>query len=346
MFAIYSDRRLLGSERTPHVPLLTPFWGVNPEPEGDPSNGRYDRLAAGGDSFVRLTSLADCDAAVFPQSWETAEADPAAVERAQAFVDSSREADKPAVLFFWADSTERVPLDAVVFRTSLDRSQRLPTEFAQPAWSEDFLERYRGGTLETRPRRSRPVVGFCGYTTYRAPRPSTRLGRARLAVGTRRRGAAPANVRVRAVEALERDPHVETNFVIRDEFWGGALQGGAAALRRVRLEYVDNMVDSDYVLCARGGGNFSYRLYEALSCGRIPVFVDTDCVLPLDFAVPWREHCVWVDESELDRIGERVAEFHERLSDAEFEELQRCCRRLWETHVSPEGFFAHFHLHF
>jgi hypothetical protein len=116
-------------------------------------------------------------------------------------------------------------------------------------------------------------------------------------------------------------------------------------MRRVREEYVRNMVESDYILCSRGAGNFSYRLYETLSCGRIPVFVDTDCVLPYDFVAPWREHLVWVDESELASLGDRVAAFHEALSDREFEDLQRSCRRLWDEYIAPEGFFTRFHEH-
>jgi hypothetical protein len=106
------------------------------------------------------------------------------------------------------------------------------------------------------------------------------------------------------------------------------------------------MLESDYVLCARGNGNFSYRLYETLCMGRIPVFIDTDCVLPLDFDIDWRDYCVWVDEAEIEQIGDQVLEFHESLDESEFEERQRACRRLWETHISPQGFFANFHLHF
>jgi hypothetical protein len=353
VLAVFADRSFLGSDTTPHVPLLAPFWGVGPEPEDDPATGRYDRLAETGRSFLRLAPLEDCDVAVFPQSWEAAQEDTAAVERARRLERACRQAGKPLVVFYWADATDPVPLDAVVFRTSLYRSSRSPREFAQPAWSEDFLQRYRGGSLEPRPKRARPLVGFCGYTAYRPPRAPTLLGRARYAAGTRRRelGRRLAGrpderaVRVRAVQALERDRRVETNFVVRDEFWGGAL-GDPALVRRARGEYVESMLGSDYVLCARGRGNFSYRLYETLCCGRIPVFVDTDCVLPLDFAIDWRDYCVWVEEPALDRIGERVVAFHERLSDGEFQELQRACRRFWETHLSPQGFFAHLHLHF
>ena len=73
---------------------------------------------------------------------------------------------------------------------------------------------------------------------------------------------------------------MDTNIVLRPSFYGGAAGGDPDAQLQARTGYVENLVASDYVLCARGAGNFSYRLYETLSCGRIPVFVDTDCVLP------------------------------------------------------------------
>lgn len=83
---------------------------------------------------------------------------------------------------------------------------------------------------------------------------------------------------------------------------------------------------SDYVLCARGG-DFSYRLYETLSYGRIPVFVDTDCVLPYDSEIKWKDYCVWVDEKEVNRIGERSRSF-----------MKHCLiHSLWSSNGNAEG---------
>jgi hypothetical protein len=184
-----------------------------------------------------------------------------------------------------------------------------------PAWSED-----PGSALPLRPKLGRPRVGFCGYV----PRPGV-VGRLR-GVG---RGHA---TRARALRALARSPELETRFVVRERFHGGSRQ-----------EFLENLVESDYTLCTRGAGNFSYRLYETLACGRIPVFVNTDCVLPYEDEIDWRAICVWVEESELDEIGARVAAFHEGLSEEDFRALQRECRRVWESWLSPEGFFANLH---
>lgn len=343
MFSIFSDRGYLASPSTPHAAILAPFWGTNPETP--PDTGRFDRFAEVGASFLCLSPLADCDVAVFPQNWESA--GERALSLGESFVTACRDAGKPAVFFSGADPTDPLPVNATVFRTSLLRSQRLPNEFALPAWSEDFLQCYLGGELRPRPREARPTIGFCGNTMAGLPARRPGGGLRRL-LGKPRHATAGLTVdhpRTEALVAVGGDPRLQSNFVLREGFWAGAL-GDSQALMEARGAYVRNMLDSDYVLCVRGIGNFSYRLYETLSVGRIPVFVDTDCVLPLDFEIDWRDYCVWVDESEIGQIGERVLEFHESIAEGEFEELQRACRRLWETRISPHGFFASFHHHF
>ena len=95
----------------------------------------------------------------------------------------------------------------------------------------------------------------------------------------------------------------------------------------------------------RGTGNFSMRFYETLCLGRIPIFVDTDCVLPYDFSLDWKQHCVWIDRSEIPFIAEKVADFHAALSPDDFIDLQRGNRELWEERLSTEGFYSHFYEH-
>jgi hypothetical protein len=183
-----------------------------------------------------------------------------------------------------------------------------------------------------------PIVGFRGAVQHD---PLRQLARRLL-----RRPANPGNaLRRRALAALERSSRVATNIEVNDDFWGGALRYEGAARReamaQARRRYVDNLVASDYALCVRGNGNFSYRLYEALSLGRIPVFVDSASVLPFDDDIDWRRLCVWIDAHELDRIADRVSEHYERHSGEDFTRLQQLCRTTWEERISPPGFFRH-----
>ncbi len=344
---ISSDRRLLPAS-VPPTPILFPFWGAPAEDPRMPEAGRYARFLSEANRYLELVPLERADAAILPFDWSHAESTPALREEAFAYSARVRSAGRPLWIFFWADSERPVPIDgAVVFRTSTRRSRRTPGERGMPSWSEDFLERYLDGRPATRKKRERPTVGFCGHAPSFASRrhrwtETLRRG-ARLAIG---RPPAPPHpgdlLRSRALRALARSPLVDLNVRARDRFLGGAERAGTVdyeRMREVRREYVRNMVESDYVLCARGGGNFSYRFYETLSCGRIPIVVDSDGLLPFHEEIDWRRHGVWIDEAEVDRIGERVADFHRRISAAEFEALQTACRRLWEDRLSPHGFF-------
>jgi hypothetical protein len=343
---VHADREDLPAGVRPIV-ALSPFWGADAEADDDPTAGRYARWIEQGPARWTLTSLDDADVVLWPGRWEDTVGRPDAELAARHLLERANARGKASALFFWSDSDAPINVEATaVFRTSIVRSRCRPSEHAMPAWSEDFVAAHLSGRTVPRPYRERPVVGFCGYAPRRSLRELGRTARAAL-----RREPAPGaghRARARALAALSESGVIETNFVIRDAFFGGAVTAPdrAAAMHAARREYVGNMVESDYVLCARGNGNFSYRLYETLSCGRVPVFVDTDCVLPYEDDIPWRSLSVWVDEAEIDAVADRVADFHASLGADAFRDLQGECRRVWADRLSPEGFFGHLEQYF
>jgi hypothetical protein len=144
--------------------------------------------------------------------------------------------------------------------------------------------------------------------------------------------------------ALENQPGVRTNFIAHEHFFGGGSV--SESLRpKARQDYYENFITSDYGLAVRGFGNFSFRFYEIMAAGRIPVLIDTDCVLPYDFIHDYREFCVIVPESEIDRVGDYVLRFHARFSPDDFRDLQIRIRRFWEEWLSPKGFYRNVPLH-
>jgi hypothetical protein len=337
------------------VLALYPFLGVPADP-GWPRRDFADVLVEQGKQFFELADLPDADAAVFPQDWKHAVQRPGGREQGQAFLDRAAAAGVPAVFFWASDATDPFPLaGAVVLRPSLFRSGRRANDFALPGFHEDLLE-YVGGSLPVREKGSRATVGFCGYAPEPPRAASARMRLRRVAgdvkrsVAVRRGLPVPEDVfvRRRAIDGLLNQDAVDTNIVLRDDYGGSAVfpHLDVDLWMKRRAEYVQNIVDSDYVLCTRGNGNYSYRLYEALSLGRIPVFVDTDCVLPYDFEIDWPSYGVWLDRTCVNDVGERVATFHAKLGDGDFVDLQRRCRQLWEEFLSPAGFFSKFHLHF
>ena len=326
---VYTDRSYLPAG-TRHVVFLFPFWGYIPEPLGDKDEGRFDDYARRGGEYFELTEdLAAADVALLPFEWRLGS--PEHVAQAQRLAVEADRRGKKVIVFFNNDSAEPIPIaNAIIFRTSFYRSTRQSTECAVPGWSVDFLPRYLGGKLPVREKRPMPVVGYCGYVDYDFATPKSLLVHLARRISGRKIKPGAA-LRGRALRSLRRTNGLEVNFVYRTDFSGGCDQ-------TLREEYVRNIIDSDYALVTRGVGNFSYRLYEVMSCGRIPVLIDTDCVLPFDHIIDWKRYCVWIDESELSLLGKKILDFHEKLSSEEFRELQINIRRLYEEWLSPVGF--------
>lgn len=354
---IFSDRQYLLDGMQPD-PILAPFWSEVSGNHQSPGRRACDRYIEIAHSLFEMVPLEEADLAIMPANWRTirgdswrAKVNKRALDLGIQFAQKAEQARKPVVVFFSGDcSDEEIPVkNALVFRMSLYRSKKKPTDFVPPAICEDLVEHFLANQLPIRQKHEKPVVGFCGLIGQDSWKRKLKTVVYHGAMLTRqgRMGVSPYKgqiLRAKALDILADNPLVDTNFVIRNR--SVFFEGDLDQKQKVRFEFVQNMVASDYILCCRGSANYSNRLFEVLCCGRIPIFIDTDCVLPFDFAIDWKKYCVWVDEKELPQIAEKVAEFHNNLSPQEFVDLQHECRRLWKEWLSPEGFFANFYRHF
>jgi hypothetical protein len=59
---------------------------------------------------------------------------------------------------------------------------------------------------------------------------------------------------------------------------------------------------SEFALCPRGYGATSYRMYEAMQFGAIPVYISDKFWIPFEKDVNWYEFCVIVPESRIDEM--------------------------------------------
>lgn len=344
---IFSDQSYL-PEGIPYEPILYPFWGKPPENPDFPLSGRFDNYVKLGHSLFEMSSLEEADLAIVPSNWERVW-DSERQNLSLQFLDKANQAGKLTVSFFKGDCSHLEPVKSdLVFRHSLYRSTRKATDFAICAWSGDFIKKDLNNQFIVRHKQSKPIVGFCGFSAPNNLKTYLKilLHKGQKLFYNQKDSIPPYNIghalRCQALSILSKSPLVETNFLERQQVF---FQGANSNLQQSRAEFVQNIIDSDYVLCCRGSGNFSFRFYEALCCGRIPVFIDTDCVLPYDFEIDWKKYCIWVDESELPLITEKIADFHENISPEEFVDLQHECRKIWEQRLSPEGFFANLYHH-
>jgi hypothetical protein len=123
----------------------------------------------------------------------------------------------------------------------------------------------------------------------------------------------------------------ETNFILRDMFWGGKPNDP-----KIKQEFEDNMKDSHFNMCSRGKGNFSIRLYQTLSAGRIPVFVNTSMQLPLSGIIPWDQIAVIGNTEE-----EVVENTHIFWNTRDIQEVQKQCRKVYDDYFSGTNYMDH-----
>jgi Exostosin family len=99
--------------------------------------------------------------------------------------------------------------------------------------------------------------------------------------------------------------------------------------RRYESAYVEACRDSAFVLCPRGAGPSSYRLYEAMQLGRAPVVISDQWV---PHAGPdWDSFCVRVAESEIERLPGIL-----RARTGEARAMGERARHEWERWVAPD----------
>lgn len=289
---------------------------------------RYERLYTQAHELCTAASPEDAQVVVYPHHYRASEATARVAEDA-------RSRKVPCVFFKSADDATPVRLPyGIIYRDSIIADQITSSERALAAFADDLLYE-QGGGVELREKREAPVVGFCGYV-------GTKLNRMVYWLSGRGQKARGLVLRHRALRSLRNCRRLYCNFIERSQFWGGALSRfhrDVAKQVEVRREYLENLFSSDYTLCLRGAGNFSYRFYEVLSAGRIPLFINTACVLPFASQIDWRRHCVWVEELDLERAGEILADFHARLGAEEFRQMQLANRKLWEDWLEPLSFY-------
>lgn len=215
--------------------------------------------------------------------------------------------------------------------------------------SDQFQRFYHQENPTIKDKPLKPVIGFCGHAT---PSIKKRLleylkfikeNIKRCIDSPFRKDYEPlfasAYERWKLLCDLSADPELDCLFIQREKYRGGAQT--SEERENTTQEYYDNIHNADYVVCVRGAGNFSVRLYETLMMGKIPIFVNTNCMLPFEDEIDWKKHVVWVAWEERKNIATLVKKFHESISNEEFREIQVINRELWMHHLSINSIFGY-----
>lgn len=245
---------------------------------------------------------------------------------------------KNLILFAYQDSAEHVPMKhTIVFRASQYRSHLAVNEVIMPAFVED-LGTIHGVTIRKKQGRQGdvPSVGFVGKAGF-----ESLMHRFRFYVKNFLLKKDPYKdgvyYRRKAIRALSSSVRVCGNFVLRSSY-SGNIKSIPLDPAQARAEYVKNIIESDFTLSPKGDGNYSLRFYETLSLGRIPILLDTECVLPLADTVAYDDVIIRVPYTEINRLPDIVSKLYASWSPKEYEHRQKKAREFFVEYLYMPSF--------
>jgi len=314
-----------------HSPLLYPFWGNTNTEESLFAKEMFDAYSFDTSLYTITDDIAKADMVLPPYRhvWF--------LRHDRALLDECVRTARTAGLPLLIDGVGDVefPLDienAYVLRIGGYRFIPEKGRIQIPPASDDLLERCCGGTLQIRKKGvGKPVVGFAGWaklTPLQTLRTVIKELRVRvLGIFDSRYCAVRKGVlwRAKSIGILKRSPLVALNLKVRNSF-SGTAKTAEKDMRALRQDFVDTVLNSDYALDVRGDANDSTRLFEILSLGRIPVIVDTERNFPNSDILNYSEFCLIVGFRDIQKLPEKIAEFHKNISPEKYEAMQRKAR--------------------
>ena len=213
---------------------------------------------------------------------------------------------------------------------------------------KDLLNEHYHGVIKIRNKSDIPVVGFDGIANYQSIKLiSTVLKNSfeNFSYKFSRKIVKPDPIipalvkRKKLLNRLKRSYKIETNFKIRNSFAIGTVGRNNQA----RKDFIKNIISSDYTFCYRGAANYSLRFYETLCLGRIPLFINTNCILPFNEEIDWENIVLWIDENEKNYMIEKIYDYHHSMTNNQFIEKQYYCREIWSKYLSKKGFIKNIH---
>lgn len=310
---------------------------------------RMDTYGVSDEEFIFTEALEDSDVVILPMSWNYY-VKTKKIAIAEKVIKNATKFNKTVYSYTGGDYGVEIPFhkNLIVLRPNGYRSKLKSNHKGIPLFIGNPLKKwYRDTEVDNyNIRFGLPKIGFCGQVNqsrFNALKEIVRICLRNIAYYLKFSFNAPQKLisssylRNRVLSVIKKSNLLEDNFIERKAYRAGVTN--LKDRERTTKEFYDNIKNNEYTVCVRGAGNFSVRLYETLAMGRIPILVNTDCLYPLEETIPWKEHVVWVDEKEIDKLPLIIEKFHSKLSLDKRNELFKKNRELWETKLRLGSFF-------
>ena len=99
-----------------------------------------------------------------------------------------------------------------------------------------------------------------------------------------------------------------------------------------KMHYANLLSESKFVLCPKGFGPSSIRIFETMKAGRVPVIISDEWVGPP--GLPWSDFSVFIPENRVDEIPSILEK-----EEASWEAKAKLSRRIWEENFASDTLF-------
>jgi hypothetical protein len=126
----------------------------------------------------------------------------------------------------------------------------------------------------------------------------------------------------------QKHPRAEITDTSAADFFGSHNE----EIERRKRRYAEVMARSKFILCPRGAGSSSFRIFETMAAGRVPVILSDSWTPPA--GPDWEQCAVFIPEKVADRTGAILEAQEER-----FPRMGPAARREWEEWFAPDTLF-------
>ncbi len=319
-------------------PLMYPFWGDMSKDTISYNKAFDHQFDPRHYQIVMDPDVCDCHFLPF-NIWSLEKKHPK--EFAEALANARRHKKKLLIDAYGDTMRAITDPDTVVLRFAQYRRCLTPRDIIVPAYIEDLGESARA--IAPRHKSDIPTVGFVGWgdlsiakywKTYLKESIVVLRAFVQHSYGVFRKGVF---IRREVLRRLAHAQGVKLDALIRGTYSGNTRTAEADPMV-LRKEFISNIVNTDYTLCLKGDANQSTRIYEVMSLSRIPLILDTECVMPLEGTIDYASCSFTVPYEKRRDIGRALHVFHTQLSPEAFIGIQQRARDVFATYLRIDAF--------
>ena len=261
------------------------------------------------------------------------------------YIKASEDTKKPIIISYFGDSTEDVKINrSIILRHSKYRNELKKNEIICPPLISNLTSEKKFKFIKNPKHIS---IGFVGHA-LKENNPVLRFGKRDyvynfLGLFNDKYSVKQSGLffRQKSIDSLLADDEIICDFKLRD-FWGrGRPMWSKGISLEVRNDFLNNIDANLFNLAVKGAGNYSFRFFEILSAGRIPLLIDTLCALPASNIINYADFCVIVDFKDIKNTSSILKSWFYSKTPEQILNAQIQAKQVYKDFIDFRPFMSH-----